>query len=316
MEAVSTDAPTTSRDAGAPSPTPPDRERGRRVDASMSLLVDMMANTLDEAYAERAARRPDPPHRPPEAAVRGGRGRWTVLVGLVAVGLLAGTAIAQVRAREVDSRGVRTGLAQEVRDRAARSDALAAQAAALREQVAAAREQALGTDAAGRETARRLAELEAASAASPVRGPGVVVTLDDADRGQGVAPEPLRAGTVAEGRVSDRDLQDVVNGLWAAGAEAVAVNGQRLGAMTAIRSAGDAVLVDLRPLSPPYVVEAVGDPGDLQVGFVDGPSGHRLSTLASLYGIEFDVERAEGLTLPGATAPRLRAVTPAPGAGS
>ena len=57
-----------------------------------------------------------------------------------------------------------------------------------------------------------------------------------------------------DGRVLDRDLQELVNGLWAAGAEAVSVDGQRLTARTAIRSAGEAVLVDFRPLSPPYVV--------------------------------------------------------------
>jgi uncharacterized protein YlxW (UPF0749 family) len=73
---------------------------------------------------------------------------------------------------------------------------------------------------------------------------------------------------VPEGRVRDADLQDVVNGLWAAGAEAVAVDGQRLTALSAIRSAGESVLVDLRPLSPPYTVEAVGDPAALEVGFV------------------------------------------------
>ena len=313
MESVATDVPTTARDGAAPAPEGP---RERRVDASMSLLVDMMANTLDEAYAERASGRTNRPHPPAQTPAGARRGRWAPLAGLVAVGLVTGTAIAQVRAGEVESRGVRTGLAQEVRDRTARSDALAAQAAALRDEVAAAREQALGTDAAGGETTRRLAALEAASATAAVRGPGVVVTLDDADAGEEGAPDPLRGGTVPEGRVSDRDLQDVVNGLWAAGAEAVAVNGQRLGALTAIRSAGDAVLVDLRPLSPPYVVEAVGDPGDLQVDFVDGPSGRRLATLASLYGIEFDVERADALTLPGSTPPRLRLATPAPGAGS
>ena len=47
----------------------------------------------------------------------------------------------------------------------------------------------------------------------------------------------------------DRDLQVIVNGLWAAGAEAIAVNGQRLTACSAIRSAGEAILVDFRPLS-------------------------------------------------------------------
>lgn len=126
----------------------------------------------------------------------------------------------------------------------------------------------------------------------------------------------MRPGTAPEGRVQDRDLQDVVNGLWAAGAEAVSVNGQRLSALTAIRSAGDAILVDLRPLTPPYVVAAVGDPEGLELGFVDGPSGRRLQTFTSLYGITFEVRREQELSLPGAAAPDLRAASPISGGGS
>jgi uncharacterized protein YlxW (UPF0749 family) len=172
------------------------------------------------------------------------------------------------------------------------------------------RAQTLGADAAGRAVEERLAALGTASATTAVQGPGVVVTHDDAPAGDPVGDDPLRGGTVLEGRVRDADLQDVVNGLWAAGAEAVAVDGQRLTALSAIRSAGESVLVDLRPLSPPYVVEAVGDAARLEVRFVDGPSGRRLTTLASLYGIRFEVSRADELDLPAAGTPDLRAATP------
>ena len=56
------------------------------------------------------------------------------------------------------------------------------------------------------------------------------------------------------GRVLDRDLQVMVNALWAAGAEAIAINGQRLTARSAIRYAGEAILLDFRPLVPPNVM--------------------------------------------------------------
>ena len=284
---------------------------GRRVDASMSLLVDMMADTLDQGYAERAAhggqRRPDGRTPGPRR-----RQRLVPLLGVLAVGVLTGTAVAEVRDRSATDQGLRGELAAEVAQRTRASDALARRAAVLREQVAADRERALGADAAGRAARERLEALGVASATTAVHGPGIVVTLDDAPTGDPVGSEPLRGGTVPEGRVRDADLQDVVNGLWAAGAEAVAVDGQRLSALSAIRSAGESVLVDLRPLSPPYVVEAVGDPSRLEVRFVDGPSGRRLTTLASLYGIRFEVERAEELELPAAGAPELRAATADP----
>ena len=277
----------------------------------MSLLVDMMADTLDQGYAERAARaergRPEGPARDPRR-----RQRLVPLLGILAVGVLTGSAVAEVRDRSQADRGLRGGLAAEVAQRTRDSDALARRAAELRDEVAAVREQALGADAAGRAARERLAVLGAASGTTAVRGPGVVVTVDDAPADDAVGDDPLRGGTVREGRVRDADLQDVVNGLWAAGAEAVAVDGQRLTALSAIRSAGESVLVDLRPLSPPYVVEAVGDPSRLEVRFVDGPSGRRLTTLSSLYGIRFDVTRADELELPAAGTPDLRAATPAP----
>jgi uncharacterized protein YlxW (UPF0749 family) len=302
-----------------PSSTPPATDAPpRRVDGSMSLLVDMMANTLDEAYAERAARRADGTSGPaaPDGtspALGWGR-RVTALAVLLALGVLTGTAVAQVRTRQSAATGLRADLAGEVRERTAETDALAASAEQLREEVAARQDELLGADTAGRAAADRLLALGLVSGTLPVRGPGVVVTVDDA-RADDVGGEGrLRGGTVVDGRVQDRDLQDVVNGLWAAGAEAVSINGQRLTALTAIRSAGDAVLVDFRPLSPPYVVQAIGDPATLELEFLDGPSGRRLATYASLYGLSFQVRRASELSLPGAGAPRLRVASPA-GAG-
>jgi uncharacterized protein YlxW (UPF0749 family) len=303
MDRVRTDVPAGARSG------PSDR-----ADRSMSLLVDMMANTLDEAYAERAAAGTGGSARGQQASARrsrpGGRRRLWPLAGLVAVGLLTGTAVASVRDRAQADAGVRTGLLVEVVERTERVAALAARATRLRDEVTAVRAQALGADAAGRAAARRLARLELAAGTTAVVGPGLVVRLDDAREGDAAGPDPLRGGSVPEGRVRDSDVQDAVNGLWAAGAEAVAVDGQRLTALSAIRSAGESILVDLRPISPPYVVHALGDPADLEVGFVAGPSGRRLQTLTSLYGIAVEVERADELQLPGAGAPVLRFAEP------
>ena len=286
-----------------------------RPDRSMSLLVDMMANSLDEAYAERAAARTGGPDSGEQASERSfrpvRRRRLWPLAGLVAVGALTGTAVASVRDRAAADAGLHDGLVAQVVERTERGDALAAQAARLRNEVAAVRARALGVDQAGRAAARRLERLELAVGTTAVTGPGLVVRLDDAGTGDPGGPDPLRGGSVPEGRVRDSDVQDAVNGLWAAGAEAVAVDGQRLTALTAIRSAGESILVDQRPLSPPYVVQAVGDPADLEVGFVAGPSGRRLQTLTSVYGIDVEVERSDELQLPGAGAPVLRSAQPA-----
>lgn len=284
----------------------------RRVDGSMSLLNDMMANTLDEAYAQRAARKAGMAAQQPAGNASRPSGlvrRGTAVLTLLALGVMTGTAVGQVRARQEASTGLRADLAAEVRARTGDTDRLAQEAERLRGEVARAQAEVLGADVAGRAAAQQLLALGLASGTVPVTGPGLVVVIDDAPD-DAVAEEPLRGGTELDGRVQDRDLQDVVNALWAAGAEAVSVNDVRLTALTAIRSAGDTILVDFRPLSPPYTVRAVGEPAALELALLDGPTGARLSTYMSLYGIAFQARRESSLSLPGASTPQLRAALP------
>jgi uncharacterized protein YlxW (UPF0749 family) len=121
-----------------------------------------------------------------------------------------------------------------------------------------------------------------------------------------------RTGGADDGRVTDRDLQTIVNEVWAAGAEAVSVNGQRLTALSAIRSAGDAVLVDFRPLNPPYTIRAVGDPKTLRTTFVGGFGGSYLQVLHG-YGITYSVDDQNRVRLPASAGVALRfAAVPAP----
>lgn len=276
----------------------------------MSLLNDMMTNTLDEAYAERAARRAGEQTEPASSALRAGPTavrRGSTILLLLALGVLTGTAVGQVRERQQANTGLRAELAAEVQDRTARTDELARTAERLRAQVAAAEAELLGADAQGRLVSERLVELGMASATLPVEGPGLRVTLDDAkDDGTGTEGT-LRGGSLSDRRVQDRDLQGLVNALWAAGAEAISINGERLTALTAIRSAGETILVDFSPLSPPYVVEAIGDPARLEIDLVDGAVGRALTTYVSVHGLSFQVRRGDALSLPGAGTPDLRA---------
>ena len=266
----------------------------------MALLVDLM-RAEDPAYAEAAAARTRTSH------ARTSRPRRALVGGLVlaVIGVATGTAAAAVRDAADDGAG-RAGLEREVLRRTTESDALARQEAALRDDVATRRATALG----GGAEAQRLAQLELAAATVAVTGPGVLVTLDDRPAGEAVTPALPRGGQVGSGRVLDRDLQQAVNGLWAAGAEAVTVNDLRLTARTAIRSAGEAVLVDYRPLSPPYLVRAVGAPARLEPTFADGAAGRQLATYAGLYGLRFTVEQRDDLRLPAGSVPEPRAAVP------
>ena len=282
----------------------------------MSLLVDMMSNTLDASYADVARRRTERLAAPPSTAGpadprRGGRWRArpvAVLALLVLLGGVTGTAARQVRHGDSSARTARLQLLQDVRQQTRSTDDLARRTEALRSGVAGLQDAALGDGVLARQVAATLATLGAVTGALAVRGPGVVLTLDDAPSGPNGAA--ARGGAVVQGRVQDRDLQDVVNGLWAAGAEAIAINGLRLTALTAIRSAGEAILVDFRPLSPPYVVQAVGDRNGLQAGFGSGPAGGRLASLASLLHVRYAIDGADHLTLPATNLPDLRLAQP------
>jgi uncharacterized protein YlxW (UPF0749 family) len=279
-----------------------------RVDGSMSLLVDMTEAALDPAYADQAARKASGPGQP--------RPRWQrtpssllLLVVLVVVGLVSGVAGVQQRKSAHASGQVRRDLVTDVRQQTRDTDALATRAEGLRKQVADLRDRGLGEDAAGRRLAEQISALELASGQTPVSGPGLQVTLRDAqgaDAGDGTG----RGGQLGDGRIYDRDLQDLANALWAVGAEAISINGQRLTATTAIRSAGEAVLVDFRPLSPPYVVRAIGDVDAMEPAFADSPTARRFATYTSLYGLGFAVRREGRLTLPAAVAPDLRSARP------
>ena len=259
----------------------------------MLLLTTLVEDSLDEGYARAAARRAagEPAHR---------HGPLLLVAGLAAVGLLLATAAAQTRERSSATAEARDALTAEVEDRTATNDRLERQLDRQRARVAEARADSLRITAEGARLSRTLTMLEAATGAGPVAGPGMVIRLADAPtEPDGADVDPRTDESADDGRVSDRDLQTVVNEVWAAGAEAVAVNGQRLTALSAIRAAGEAVLVDFRPISPPYEISAIGPPA-MRPRFVDGFGGSYLQVLRD-YGIDYAVQDDTELAL-GASA--------------
>jgi uncharacterized protein YlxW (UPF0749 family) len=270
----------------APPPAAPPQAPSsvRRYDGSMSLLTNLMEHSLDDGYAEAAARRPQ--NATPRDWRRPG---WLLLAGLMAVGLLLSTAAALQRARASSTAEARTALVGEVQQRSAANDKLERSLERDRATVAATRRSVLRLTAEGTSLAARLTKLEVATGAAPVTGPALVVHLTDApdEDSTGDDSDP-RTGSATDGRVTDRDLQTVVNEVWASGAEAVAVNGQRLTALSAIRSAGDAILVDFRPLSPPYEIVGVGDASAMRSSFAEGFGGSYLQALRD-YGIGYSL---------------------------
>ncbi|MGH9021660.1 MAG: DUF881 domain-containing protein [Acidimicrobiia bacterium] len=133
--------------------------------------------------------------------------------------------------------------------------------------------------------------------ATRVIGPGIEVVLDD---GKGPSRDPAIDDAR---RIHDLDLQLLVNALWAAGAEAVAVNRERLAATTAIRGAGETITVNFRPQGPPYRIRAIGAE---QGAFSRSPTAGRFRRWSELFGLRFETRSRSRLDLP-AHRPALRA---------
>lgn len=271
----------------------------REPDASMTLLSEVFRRPLDPGYHEAARRKAAHPDAPVGRSRTVGVLVLTVLLGLVVTA--ATLALRQPSPSAVEARALLLG---QIKDETARADeaqraisATSAQLTALQEQVLAGEDPQL---------LARLQQDAGASGVVGVTGPGLRVELSDAPAADGQDEPDL------DHRVQDVDLQVVVNGLWAAGAEAVAINGTRLTTTTAIRSAGSAVLVDLVAMSSPYDVDAIGGPTTLQTQLALGSAGQHLATLRDTYDIGVAVSARSDLQLPGTGQVTLRyASTPA-----
>lgn len=267
----------------------------RVADASMTLLNEVIRRPLDPGYAMVAERRAR------QGEVRRSVPRRVVLL-LVAVGLGLATTAATLalRAPEPSVLAARTLLEEQIAERTETVERLRVENAERSRQINELQAAVLAAEDSA--LLDRIAADSLVTGTAAVTGPGLRVTVKD-----GAAQEP---GEEAVSRVQDQDLQLLVNGLWAAGAEAVAVDGQRLTTTTAIRTAGSAILVDIVPLTGPYVVEAIGDAQQMHTGLARSDVGTYLADLTARWGIGVDISAQGELELPPASRPlNLRAAS-------
>ncbi|MEV6399817.1 DUF881 domain-containing protein [Streptomyces sp. NPDC051907] len=284
---------------------PPDRSTGSpppRPDASMSLLTNVMEHSLDDGYAEAAARRDAAGAGLPRTL----RAKLALAAGLVLAAAIVTVGAAEARISAPVVAKEREELIDRIDAETSAADELARSVDTLRDEVGDRQRKALKTQ--GGEQGELLALL---SGATPVHGPGVKLVVDDAkDTDQGGGGPRETSGFSDTGRVRDRDMQRVVNGLWESGAEAVSINGQRLTSLSAIRAAGDAILVDNRPLVPPYTVLAVGDGKKLSTAFQDSADGQYLQALQENFGIRSSISTEDEVRLPAAPSLIVRTAEP------
>jgi uncharacterized protein YlxW (UPF0749 family) len=191
---------------------------------------------------------------------------WQITLGLALLGLgfLIAAQLATERPRIRYTTQERTPLIETAVDLQEQQEALSAQVLQLRDQILALEQQGQGTNAAIGELNSELEEARLAAGLIPLRGTGVVFQLEDSLEPPGAVENDV------DYLVRARDLRTMVEELWLAGAEAIAINGERVVPTTSIIDIGSVILANSAYLTPPYQISAIGSE-DLYEQVVSSP---------------------------------------------
>jgi uncharacterized protein YlxW (UPF0749 family) len=256
------------------------------------LLTLITQQSLDEDYQhvadQRSAGQKSAPSRHP-----------AVTIGALAVFALLVTIAAVQTSRDA-------GVRNEDRDQLInRIEARRTAVASLQKDLGKLRAGNVLADAAYQEMGQQLSQVESrvvtlgsASGFHTLSGSGVRVVVDD--------------GAGQDNEVRDSDLRLLVNGLFAAGASGVAVNGQRVTALSSLRNSGTVIRINNQSLTAPYTVEAVGDERTLQARFSNTTTGVQFRDQVAQSGMPLTMQNVQELTLPAAPA-RMRTLRYADG---
>lgn len=256
---------------------------------TMPLLSLITQQSLDEDYRHVAERRSTQAPRPSH-----GRPHRTAAVVIAVFGLLVTIAAVQTSRNASVNDASRVTLVRQITAERDRVSSLQDQIVRLRERNVGLQERLGQVTSTAQAAVARMRRLETNTGFVAVSGPGVRATVDDAPNG-----DPAQA-------VRDEDLALLVDGLWSAGAEAIAINGQRLTTLSAIRNSGPAIHVNGRPLAPPYTVLAIGDTRTLQADLLDSTHGSEFYSLARQLQFVFELRNEDSMNLPAAPDRLLR----------
>ena len=204
-----------------------------------------------------------------------------------------------------------TSLDTVVEQERTRADGLQQQIAQLNSEIA-----TLSADVGDERTRavrQRIAKLQAPAGLTAISGPGITVTLDDTPREQVrgyLAADPELSAN--ELTVHQQDIQAVVNALWAGGADAVTVQGQRIISTTGIRCVGNTVVLHGVPYAPPYRIAAIGDVSALTASVTESDYVNAYMQYVYRYSLGWDLSSSDQLEMPAYEGPLdLQYATPA-----
>ena len=256
------------------------------------LLTVITARSMDEDYAHVAQKRAAA-GEPARAQVRP---HWISLVAIALLGVGAAVVAAQTdREAEVNELS-RAALIEQIEARSDEVRDLQRNVAELARSNQAAAANSTLVQTRVTDAQARVRRAEVTTGHSLVHGPGVRITVDN------------RPGVEVDDEIRDEDLAVLVDGLWEAGAEAIAINDQRVNALGGIRNTGRAIHVNGRPDNPPYVVSAIGDPRTLQARLLQTSEGQVWFGWVNGLGFVYKAENVDDMRLPAAPEPLLRDV--------
>jgi uncharacterized protein YlxW (UPF0749 family) len=230
---------------------------------------------------------------------------WLMAVPAVAAAAGLLFAASAFTADGTDLRSTTTDLSTLVTDRAEEVGELRAETTDLRGDVADLSAEIQDTEVA--QARAEVAQLEQPAGMLPVSGPGLVVTLDDAPQ-ERLDDPGVDVNLLV---VHQQDIQAFVNALWAAGANAISLQGQRLISTTGIKCVGNTVVLEGVPYSPPYRIEAVGNIEAMRAGLEESRSVQIYNDYVDAYGLGLSVQPSSNLDIPGyEVTPRLQWAEP------
>jgi uncharacterized protein YlxW (UPF0749 family) len=172
-------------------------------------------------------------------------------------------------------------------------NALKAQLADLRAQLDAIQVGAASQSTASRDLQSRIEELRSAAGLTERTGDGVVITLDDAR-----STSPAQTSNVDKSICHSTDLTDIVNTAWRGGAQAVAINGERVVGSTSVYCVGSTIMVNGTLMSPPFSVLVIGAQNDLLAAYDDPNELRDIKQRRDVYGLGFRVTRTTAVKVP------------------
>ena len=274
-------------------PITPRRRRPQLEDDSLRLIDDLTNRPMDPMFSDSRL------DKQPKSAFRVWSTRVIVFIICIAVGF-SGSIIVQILHTD-PRKEIRSSLAKELTQQTKHLNTLNSEVSSLRVKVENQSKKLSNTTKDD-----TLTYDEMASGTIPVNGPGITLTsanplAANRDTTSGSLPRESSSNIRV---VTDGDLQVFIQILWQAGAEAISINGYRLGVQTSVRTAGQTILVGVNQVQSPYKIQAIGDASAL-ASAVGEKSQRSLYTTLNGAGIYPQITTSKSITLEAASSSEI-----------